>query len=102
MGMGIRPALRIKRKRSLAPLEPAPRAPVAAFVTPGAVQQGGSNGSIVGSNSNEIGSSAAASNEQGGNSLEGWTSDTTGSAAADAISATLAGYDAVYIAAGMT
>lgn len=96
--MGVQPALRVKRKRSLAPLEPAPRAPAAAFVAPGAAQQGGSNqnGIIGGGNPNSIergSGSAAASNDQGGgNSLEGWTSDTTGSAAADAISATLAGY----------
>lgn len=100
IGMGVQPAPRVKCKRSLAPLEPAPRAPAAAaFVTPGAVQQGGSNGVARGrNNSNWIErgttSSAAASNDQGGgNSLEGWRSDTTGSAAADAISATLAGYD---------
>ena len=72
-GMGVQPALRVKRKRSLAPLEPAPRPPAAAaFVTPGAVQQGGSNGVVGGSNNSnwtERGptrSSAAASNDQGG------------------------------------
>lgn len=99
VGMGVQPAFRVKkRKLSLAPLEPAPRAPVATFDEPGAAQSGCASGTIasggVGGFSSGLGGDVVASAEQRGGSLdfEGWASETTGSSAADAISATLGGY----------
>eukprot|EP00904_Undaria_pinnatifida_P005961 jgi/Undpi1/2495/HiC_scaffold_13.g05874.m1 len=96
--MGVQPAFRVKkRKLSLAPLEPAPRAPVATFDEPGAAQSGGASGTIasggVGGISSGLGGDVVASAEQRRGSLdfEGWASETTGSSAADAISATLGG-----------
>lgn len=79
--MGAEPALR--RKQSLTPLQPAPRAPVAAF---GAQDTEGDDVGIAG---DQRGSSPQTNEQEVAFSSSGLTS----SASADAIAATLAGYE---------
>lgn len=90
VGMGVQPASQGSRKCSLAPLSPAPRAPVAAFGEP--VAGGGSRGISKGSGTITSEYRSSALDEQGtsASSLDGWATD---SSSADAISATLAGCD---------
>lgn len=86
--MGAEPALR--RKQSLTPLQPAPRASVAAF---GAQGTEGLDTGIAG---DQRGSSPQ-TNEQ---SVAFSSSGVSTSASADAIAATLAGYDGLGISVG--
>lgn len=88
--MGVEPEVQINRKLELAPLNPASHATAAPFGAPSAVERGSSKGSRTTTSEQRN----SPPNEQGNPSLslDGWASDTTGSAAADSISATLAGY----------